>query len=55
VFNAVNRVNLSVEPGDFISIIGRSSGGKTTLLNMGAGLLRPTQGSVFLRDRISIV
>ena len=58
-FNAVNRVNLSVEPGDFISIIGRSGSGKTTLLNMGAGLLNPTGGSVFfegsdiyaLRDR----
>jgi putative ABC transport system ATP-binding protein len=46
-FNAVNRVSLSVEPGDFISIIGRSGSGKTTLLNMGAGLLKPTGGSVF--------
>ncbi|MDR2142933.1 MAG: ABC transporter ATP-binding protein [Treponema sp.] len=58
-FNAVNRLNLSVEPGDFISVIGRSGIGKTTLLNMGAGLLNPTGGSVFfegndiyaLRDR----
>jgi putative ABC transport system ATP-binding protein len=46
-FNAVNRANLSVEPGDFISIIGRSGSGKTTLLNMGAGLLKPNRGSVF--------
>ncbi|MDR0557862.1 MAG: ABC transporter ATP-binding protein [Treponema sp.] len=45
-FNAVNSVSLSVEPGDFISIIGRSGSGKTTLLNMGAGLLHPTGGSV---------
>jgi putative ABC transport system ATP-binding protein len=45
-FNAVNQANLSVEPGDFISIIGRSGSGKTTLLNMGAGLLRPTEGTV---------
>jgi putative ABC transport system ATP-binding protein len=45
-FNAVNRANLSVEPGDFISIIGRSGSGKTTLLNMSAGLLYPTGGSV---------
>ncbi|MDR0583518.1 MAG: ABC transporter ATP-binding protein [Treponema sp.] len=45
-FNAVNRVSLSVEPGDFISIIGRSGSGKTTLLNMGAGLLKPTGGAV---------
>jgi putative ABC transport system ATP-binding protein len=45
-FNAVNRVSLSVEPGDFISIAGRSGSGKTTLLNMGAGLLKPSEGSV---------
>ncbi|MDR2795315.1 MAG: ABC transporter ATP-binding protein [Spirochaetaceae bacterium] len=45
-FNAVNHVSLTVEPGDFISIIGRSGSGKTTLLNMSAGLLRPTEGTV---------
>ena len=45
-FNAVNGVSLSVEPGDFISIIGRSGSGKSTLLNMSAGLLHPTAGTV---------
>jgi len=45
-FNAVNRVNLSVERGDFISIIGRSGSGKSTLLNMSAGLLKPSYGTV---------
>ena len=50
-FNAVNRVSLSVEPGDFISIIGRSGSGKTTLLNMGAGLLHPSDGSVFFEGK----
>jgi putative ABC transport system ATP-binding protein len=50
-FNAVNRASLSVEPGDFISIIGRSGSGKTTLLNMGAGLLNPTEGTVFFEGK----
>ncbi|MDR1318342.1 MAG: ABC transporter ATP-binding protein [Treponema sp.] len=50
-FNAVNHASLSVEPGDFISIIGRSGSGKTTLLNMGAGLLRPTAGTVLFEGR----
>ena len=45
-FNAVNNVNLSVQRGDFISIIGRSGSGKSTLLNMSAGLLKPTEGTV---------
>ncbi|MDR1868367.1 MAG: ABC transporter ATP-binding protein [Treponema sp.] len=46
-FNAVNSVNLSIERGDFISIIGRSGSGKSTLLNMSAGLIKPTGGKVF--------
>ena len=50
-FSAVNRASLSVEPGDFISIIGRSGSGKTTLLNMGAGLLKPTGGSVLFEGQ----
>ncbi|WP_461247620.1 ABC transporter ATP-binding protein [Treponema sp. R6D11] len=45
-FNAVNGINLSVERGDFISIIGRSGSGKSTLLNMSAGLLKPSAGTV---------
>jgi putative ABC transport system ATP-binding protein len=50
-FNAVNGVSLSVEPGDFISITGRSGSGKSTLLNMGAGLLRPTAGTVLFEGQ----
>jgi len=50
-FNAVNGVNLSVERGDFISIIGRSGSGKSTLLNMSAGLLKPSAGTVLFDGR----
>jgi len=50
-FNAVNGVNLSVERGDFISIIGRSGSGKSTLLNMSAGLLKPSTGTVLFEGR----
>jgi putative ABC transport system ATP-binding protein len=50
-FNAVNAVSLSVEAGDFVSIIGRSGSGKTTLLNMSAGLLHPTAGTVLFEGK----
>jgi putative ABC transport system ATP-binding protein len=49
-FNAVNNVNLSIEPGEFISIIGRSGSGKSTLLNMSAGLIKPTAGDILFNE-----
>jgi nitrate/nitrite transport system ATP-binding protein len=39
-------LNLSVEEGDFVSIIGYSGTGKSTLINLIAGLLKPDKGSV---------
>lgn len=47
-FDAVNGVNLSIEEGDFVSIIGHSGCGKTTLFNMMAGLIRPSSGSIMV-------
>lgn len=43
---AVREVSLSVERGDFVVITGRSGSGKTTVLNLMAGLTRPTAGRV---------
>ncbi|MDR0707330.1 MAG: ABC transporter ATP-binding protein [Treponema sp.] len=50
-FNAVNHASLSVEGGDFISVIGRSGSGKSTLLNMCAGLLEPSGGAVLFEGK----
>jgi NitT/TauT family transport system ATP-binding protein len=43
---AVRRVSLRVEPGEFVSIIGPSGCGKSTLLNAVAGFLKPTAGTI---------
>jgi ABC-type lipoprotein export system ATPase subunit len=45
---AVDGINLTVEAGEFISIVGRSGSGKTTTLDLLGLLLRPTSGQVLL-------
>src|SRR6201999_1881655 len=42
----IDSVQLNVERGKFLSVIGPSGCGKTTLLNLAAGLLKPTTGTV---------
>lgn len=43
-FNALKNINLSIREGEFISIIGHSGCGKSTVLNLIAGLTKPTEG-----------
>src|SRR3954465_8424405 len=43
---AVRDINLKVEPGRFVSIVGPTGSGKSTILNMAAGLLQPSSGTV---------
>lgn len=47
---ALDNVNLGIEEGEFIAIMGPSGSGKSTLLNMIGGLERPTAGKVILDD-----
>ena len=47
----VNNVNLDVSDGEFFVLLGASGSGKTTILNMIAGLLPPDHGQIKLNER----
>ena len=50
-FVALERIDLVVEKGEFVSLIGHSGCGKSTLLNLVAGLTMPTSGGLLLAER----
>ncbi len=50
-FEALRDINLQVEKGEFVCVIGHSGCGKSTLLNMVSGFLEPSSGRVTLEGR----
>ena len=45
---AINHFNLQIKPGEMIALVGPSGAGKTTILNLAIGFIRPTSGKIFL-------
>ncbi|GHU39057.1 ABC transporter ATP-binding protein [Spirochaetia bacterium] len=52
---ALHDINLSVQRGDFITVVGSNGAGKTTLFNVLAGNLLPTTGSITMKDAGSTI
>ena len=49
--NILNNINLKINKGEKIAIIGESGSGKSTLINLISGLLKPTYGNVYLNKK----
>ena len=49
-FKAVDNVSLTIEPGEFVTLLGPSGCGKTTTLRMIAGFESPDEGEIYLGD-----
>src|SRR5689334_18562023 len=46
----LNDINLEIEAGEIVSIMGMSGSGKTTLLKLMTGLLKPTSGQILIGE-----
>lgn len=53
-YKVLKDINLNIKQGEFVSLIGRSGCGKTTLLKVISGLLKPTSGSINVTDMQAI-
>jgi putative ABC transport system ATP-binding protein len=49
-FTALKEVDLHIDRGEFVAIVGKSGSGKSTLINMLTGIDRPTSGEVLIGD-----
>lgn len=52
-FTALEKISFEIAQGESIAFIGRNGAGKSTLLSLIAGVIKPTEGIVHVRERVS--
>ena len=52
-FWALNDINIEIQPGEAVGIIGRNGAGKSTLLKLLSRITEPTSGSIRIRGRVA--
>lgn len=52
VFHAVQDVSFEVQQGEFLGVVGRNGGGKSTLLKLLAGIYVPTSGAITMHGKV---
>jgi putative ABC transport system ATP-binding protein len=50
-FPALRGIDLAIQPGEFISVVGKSGSGKSTLINMFTGIDHPTDGEIVVAGK----
>ena len=51
-FEVLKDINLKIEEGEFIAVVGFSGSGKTTLISLISGLIKPDEGEILLRGKL---
>jgi len=54
-FPALRNLNFTLEAGDCVALLGRNGAGKTTLIHLMSGLSRPTEGTLKITRRVSLL
>ncbi len=49
---AIEHLNLTIQPGEFLTLLGPSGSGKTTALNLLAGFMKPTSGRILIDGKV---
>lgn len=46
----LHNINFTVNKGEMVALLGSSGSGKSTMLNLMAGLMKPTEGHIYIAD-----